>query len=730
LRILPLRMIFKSMKMFRILLLYFLVAFTLNAVSQTPGLDKSVMLEVAFSEDPFGIVLSWQPFADATSFAVYRKSKAATTWGSPIINGLPGNSTSWTDYEAVPGIGYEYRVFKAGGSAANGYIYAGFELPAVESQGSLVLVVDTLSTNGLEEEIARWAKDAEGDGWRVHQLQINQNDAVTDVKARIQQHWNAAPNELKAVFLLGRVPIPYSGEIAPDGHVPDHLGAWPADGYYGDMNGSWTDNFVNNAGASDPRNRNTPGDGKFDQSTIPSDLELFVGRVDMRNLPQFGLSETELLRRYLNKNHAYRNKQFEVQKKAVIDDNFTGFAEGFAATGWRNFSALCGAGEVIAGDYLGLLGQESHQWAYGCGAGSYNSCSGVASSGDFSGDSLLSVFTVLFGSYFGDWDSPVNNFLRVPLANGTTLSNCWGGRPFWYFHHMALGDPIGYAARLSMNNGSTYDFNNSQRGVHMALMGDPTLRADIVAPVLDLEASYVGAWAELSWTMDPLNTEGYFIYRKAPSESVFSKVSDEPVLTGFYSDICLLEEGVYTYMVRAISLENTNAGSYYNLSTGVCDTLWNPQPALPITPAFAFNAQGSTVFFENTSEGASNFFWEFGDGNFSLETNPVHMYESSGSYVVTLHAENDCREESVSAEIDISLGLPTLFNTDFSVYPNPTSGRLVVKEQKNGSLLLLCDAGGRLLASFRETEIDLSKYESGIYFVGNNARWVKVILEK
>jgi hypothetical protein len=31
-------------------------------------------------------------------------------------------------------------------------------------------------------------------------------------------------------------------------------------------------------------------------------------------------------------------------------------------------------------------------------------------------------FTMLFGSYFGDWDSQ-DNFLRAPLAQGLTLTN-------------------------------------------------------------------------------------------------------------------------------------------------------------------------------------------------------------------------------------------------------------------------------------------------------------------
>src|SRR5207253_1848922 len=109
------------------------------------------------------------------------------------------------------------------------------------------------------------------------------------------------------------VPVPYSGKINPDGHS-DHVGAWPADVYYGDIDGNWTDTTVDFTQSTRPpsdaadnlRLTNRPGDGKFDQDQIPSAVELEVGRVDLANMPgddYWGVdavipSETELLRRY------------------------------------------------------------------------------------------------------------------------------------------------------------------------------------------------------------------------------------------------------------------------------------------------------------------------------------------------------------------------------------------------------------------------------------------------
>lgn len=44
------------------------------------------------------------------------------------------------------------------------------------------------------------------------------------------------------------------------------------------------------------------------------------------------------------------------------------------------------------------------------------------------------------------------------------------------------------------------------------------------------------------------------------------------------------------------------------------------------------------VTFKNTSKGATQFKWDFGDGKTSREESPVHKYDSKGVYKVTLEA--------------------------------------------------------------------------------------------
>ena len=138
---------------------------------------------------------------------------------------------------------------------------------------------------------------------------------MTQVKSKIKNKYQA-DNNLKTVFLLGHVPVPYAGNIAPDGHVPDHMGAWPADVFYADMDGNWTDASVNVTTTSSNRNYNVPEDGKYDQSVIPGKVELEIGRVDFYDLPVFGVDELTLTKRYLDKNMLSDQEKLPIQNVA------------------------------------------------------------------------------------------------------------------------------------------------------------------------------------------------------------------------------------------------------------------------------------------------------------------------------------------------------------------------------------------------------------------------------
>ncbi|MBK9984217.1 MAG: PKD domain-containing protein [Saprospiraceae bacterium] len=68
---------------------------------------------------------------------------------------------------------------------------------------------------------------------------------------------------------------------------------------------------------------------------------------------------------------------------------------------------------------------------------------------------------------------------------------------------------------------------------------------------------------------------------------------------------------------------------------------------------FDFTQNGLVVTFQNLSVGATSYLWNFGDGNTSTQTNPVHTYNQDGTYNVKLTAINDCGSDITTITIVI-----------------------------------------------------------------------------
>ncbi|MCX6256560.1 MAG: T9SS type A sorting domain-containing protein [Bacteroidia bacterium] len=534
--------------------------------------DLVVFLTATVSASPPDITLHWPVNPAATSYSLYRKRITSATWGG-VYATIPGTDSLYSDNNVVIDSLYEYKLIRNSATlSAVGYLYSGINKHFPDQSGKLILIVDSIYMDSLENELYRLMKDISGDGWMISRHNVSETDSVTYIKSLIIQEYNSDPQHVKSVFLFGHVPVPYSGNINPDGH-PDHLGAWPADVYYGDMDGIYTDISVNNATASRVENQNIPGDGKFDQSTIPATVKLQVGRVDLSNMPSFPYTEKELLKRYLDKDHNFRNKLITAKSRALVDDNFGYFSgEAFASSGWRSFSPLVGNNNIHEIDFLTNTQDSSYLWLYGCGGGWYQGSSGVATTADFAADTIQTIFTMLFGSYFGDWDSQ-DNFLRAPLASADrALTCCWSGRPYWYFHPMGMGFNVGYCTQLSQNNVSTYESNYASHWVHIALMGDPSLKMTIVAPPSNISLTNYSYQVQINWNSSPdLTIAGYYVYRSDAEFGYYSRIS-QLISDSTFADQNPLN-GLNWYQVKAVRLETTPSGSYFNTSNAISDSI-------------------------------------------------------------------------------------------------------------------------------------------------------------
>lgn len=563
------------------------------------GLKIKVEIE---KETALEFKLTWPEDIATYETLINRKLFSEDFW-TPLDT-LSGSTFEYVDRSIERGVPYEYKIEKrvaykdtADTSKTNyydifGYVSVGVEIPGTDYEGRLLILVDETLADPLEYEIDRYSREVWLEGFTpvvktVPRAETFDSEKVERVKQIIKDEFYGSPDSLSHVVLFGRAPVPYSGKIAPDGHAPDHYGAWAASTYYGDVDGAWTDTSVSYLEAADPRNWNDVGDGKFDQIEIPSDLDLAVGTVDLYDLPFFeNTSEINLLKRYFAKNSDFRRGRYRPRLRGAVDDKFNpnDYSEKFAGSAWMNFSALFGpdAADSVP-QFQESLENESYIWAYGSNGGAYTSVMHVAYPDRFRDSQVNAVFTMLFGSYLGDWDSR-DNIMRCALASRPSILTCnWGSRPNWHLHRMAFGETIGETARLSQNNKYLYRSQGLYgfRYVHTGLLGDPTLKLHVPLPPENLRVERIdlgdsGAKAKLIWDY-PAGEDafGFNVYRAEEVFGKLEKLTPEPIADKFYVDS--VAPGGYVYVVRPVMYEIVPTGEFYNVGPGAATELDAPR---------------------------------------------------------------------------------------------------------------------------------------------------------
>lgn len=87
----------------------------------------------------------------------------------------------------------------------------------------------------------------------------------------------------------------------------------------------------------------------------------------------------------------------------------------------------------------------------------------------------------------------------------------------------------------------------------------------------------------------------------------------------------------------------------------------------------------------NSSQFASEYYWDFGDDTFSNDENPVHQYSYNANFTITLIASHCGLSDEYSQQVQITLvGLDELNASDvLSVFPNPAADHIIVYTGQN-----------------------------------------------
>lgn len=592
----------------------------LSTIFSTQCLLAGDDLEVSASVSGDDLEIRIQGIAnDNESFELSRRESGqiySASW-TLIAASIPssGNLGVFTDTNVTAGILYEYHAEKVNDLNSDGYGVGGIDVALPAHRGTLLLVIEEGLTVALTNELEQLKLDLIGDGWTVERCSVPRHDdnpvdgaarmaQLDTVRSAITNLYFADTNELKSVYLIGRVPVPQAVALQntsyydldyssypvsfapPDGHYVgsgNHQGCWPTDLYYSDIykdidiaTYTWKDEAVYITNSTIPRLSTEPGDGKFDNYRTPTLLELQVGRIDFSNMPASPLSETELTRQYLNKAHRYRSGQIPMQRKAVIGDSRHTVIR-------RNFDNWFGPGQYGTTDYPTALQDTNGYYAIQAnGGGSFTSVGTLYTSHDLIAYNPKMFLHMAHGSYFGDWDSE-NNLLRAALAGSEGGMASLMAMDFidnlatshaeanWSLNHMALGQTIGFGLVFTMNRFFEASSQFSVRPTASCnLLGDPSLRLFPLAPPSALTTENQGSDVRLSWSASPENgISGYQVFRSSTGlNGTYTKLTTTPVTATVYTNAGVLP-GTYHYQVKAVKTETTGAGTYENTSLGI-----------------------------------------------------------------------------------------------------------------------------------------------------------------
>lgn len=152
----------------------------------------------------------------------------------------------------------------------------------------------------------------------------------------------------------------------------------------------------------------------------------------------------------------------------------------------------------------------------------------------------------------------------------------------------------------------------------------------------------------------------------------------------------------------------TDNGNWPGSPNAYWDTIFNSTVTFMYdihkpTAGFYYEDYGVFEFFDE-SVSASTWYWDFGDGTYSIEQNPSHEYADYGYYKVTQFVESSLSSwDTISQQVSFWLDVQENIKLSYTIYPNPVINIIKLKdyEFKNTDNLKIYNTKGGVVKEIK-----------------------------
>jgi PKD repeat protein len=252
-----------------------------------------------------------------------------------------------------------------------------------------------------------------------------------------------------------------------------------------------------------------------------------------------------------------------------------------------------------------------------------------------------------------------------------------------------------------------------------------------------LRNAYLRFSDSVQGSVAPVGVAWKYVRDTYPSIALYSGDGSHPSVAGTYLTACTFYASVFRESpVGAgftMGLDPQVAANLQNAAAlAVLDSLnvWHLRPKEGISIAdFSIEQNNAIIQCMNGSWRSTSFTWNFGDGTFSNEVNPQHVYSAPGNYTIQLISSNLCGADTMEIDIQVlteelgvdqlpkGIRLLTMNSGQFQLQWAEMQNKLHGISVRNAMGQVLVEATDKTLQEQSAWSIDLGGYSSGIYFI-------------